>query len=245
MPDGGSIIIQVEKQTGKQLKEQFPAADQNLYVCISVTDTGEGMNEATRCRVFDPFFTTKPKGKGTGLGLSVVYGIAQAHQGFINVESELGHGTTFRLYFPIPNISKTPDDSPQAEPFEIGGTETILLVEDEELLLEMMRVLLESKGYKVFVAHDGAEAIEMYKKHMQEIALVLTDMGLPMMTGIEEYEKLKEIDPGVKVILVSGFFEPEEKFELLKAGAKGFLQKPYMSDEVLRALREVLDKKSI
>jgi PAS domain S-box/PAS domain S-box/PAS domain S-box/PAS domain S-box len=245
MPNGGSIIIQVEKQTGKRLKEQFPTADQNLYVCISVTDTGEGMNEATRCRVFDPFFTTKTKGKGTGLGLSVVYGIVQAHRGFINVESELGHGTTFRLYFPIPNISEKPVDSQQAESFEIGGTETILLVEDEKLLLEMVRFLLESKGYKVFVAQDGAEAIEVYKKHRQEIALVFTDMDLPMMTGIEEFKKLKEIDPSVKVILASGFFEPDVKAEILKTGAKGILKKPYMSDEILRTLRNVLDKKNI
>jgi PAS domain S-box-containing protein len=243
MPNGGSIIIKAEKQTGKQLKEQFPTADQESYVCISVTDTGEGMNEATRCRAFDPFFTTKPQGKGTGLGLSVVYGVVQEHQGFINVESELGYGTTFRLYFPIPDKIEKPIDFRQAEPFELGGTETILLVEDEELLLEMVRVLLQSKGYKVFVAQDGAEAIEVYKKNIQEIAIVLTDLGLPMMTGIEVLKKLKEIDPSIKVILASGFFEPDIKSELLKAGAKGFLQKPYMSEEILRALREVLDEK--
>jgi PAS domain S-box-containing protein len=135
MPHGGSIIIKVEKQIGEQLKEQFPTADQDSYICISVTDTGEGMNEATRSRVFDPFFTTKAKGKGTGLGLSVVYGVVQAHHGFINVESELEHGTTFRLYFPIPNINGKPIDSRQVKPFEIGGTGTILLVKDEELLI--------------------------------------------------------------------------------------------------------------
>jgi CheY-like chemotaxis protein len=227
------------------LKEQFPTADQDSYVCISVTDTGEGMNEATRLRVFEPFFTTKAKGKGTGLGLSVVYGVMQTHQGFITVESELGHGTTFRLYFPIPNINEKSVNSRQVNPFEIGGTETILLVEDEELLIEMVRFLLESKGYKVFVAQDGAEAIEVYQKHKQEIAIVVTDMGLPTMTGIEEFKKLKEIDPNVKVILASGYFESDIKSELLKAGAKGFLQKPYNPDEILRALREVLDKKSM
>ena len=245
MPHGGSIIIKVEKQTGEQLKVQFPTADQDSYICISVTDSGEGMNETTRGRVFEPFFTTKAKGKGTGLGLSVVYGVVQSHHGFINVESELGYGTTFRLYFPIPNINEKPVDSRQVKSFEIGGTETILLVEDEELLIEMVSFLLESKGYKVFVAQDGAEAIEVYKKHIQEIALVLTDMGLPTMTGMEEFKKLKEIDPNVKVILASGYFEPDMKADLLKAGAKGFLQKPYMSDVILQTLREVLDKKSI
>ena len=175
--------------------------------------------------------------------MSVVYGVVKAHHGFINVESELGHGTTFRLYFPIPSINEKPIDSRQVEPFKIGGTETILLVEDEELLLEMMRSLLTSKGYKIFVAQDGAEAVEVFKKHVQEIDLVLTDMGLPIMIGIEEFKKLKEIDPSVNVILASGYFEPNVKSELLKAGAKGFLQKPYLPDEILRTLRKVLDKK--
>jgi CheY-like chemotaxis protein len=243
MPVGGSIILKIETQTGKQLKEQFPSAEQESYVCISVTDTGEGMDEATRCRVFEPFFTTKAKGKGTGLGLSVVYGVVQSHQGFINVESECGHGTTIRMYFPIPNTQGTLLDSRQVEAYEIGGTETILFVEDEDLLVTMVCYLLESKGYKVYVARNGAEAVEMYKKHSQEIALVLTDIGLPVMTGIEEFKKLKAIDPGVKIILASGFFEMDIKSELTAAGAEGFLQKPYLSDEILNMLRKVLEKK--
>ncbi|MBN1398362.1 MAG: PAS domain S-box protein [Bacteroidetes bacterium] len=245
MPGGGSITIMAENKTGQQLKEQFSAAVQELYVCISVTDIGEGMNEATRQRIFDPFFTTKSKGKGTGLGLSVVYGVVQAHHGFINVESEVGHGTAFRLYFPVPDISERPIDFQKVEPYETGGTETILLVEDEELLIEMVRVLLESKGYKVFTAQDGVQAMEIYEKNRQEIAIVLTDMGLPLMTGNEEFNKLKEIDPNVSVIFASGFFEPDVKSELLKAGARGFLQKPYMPDEILRVIREALDGKRI
>jgi len=244
MPHGGTITIKAEKQTKEQMKEQFPTADQDSYICISVSDTGEGMNEATRSKIFDPFFTTKPKGKGTGMGLPVVYGVVQAHQGFINVESELGHGTTFRLYFPIPNIIKKSTDSRQSEPFDVGGTETILIVEDEKLLIEMMHFLLVSKGYKVLIAHDGAEAIAVYKKHKKEIALVLTDMDLPMMSvsGIEEFKKLKEIDPGIKVIFISGFVEPAVKAELQNAGADGFLKKPFIADEILRLFRKVLDK---
>lgn len=243
MPNGGSITIEVEQQTGKQLKEQFPTADQNMYVCISITDTGEGMNESTRRKVFDPFFTTKDKGKGTGLGLSVVYGVMQAHQGFVSVESEEGCGSTFRLYFPVPDVSPIPIDAQKMDTYELGGTETILVVEDEELLLKAVRFLLESKGYKVIGAQDGVEAIEVYKKHIQEIALVLTDLGLPLMTGIEEFKKLKEINPFVSVVFASGYFEPDIKTELLKAGAMGFLQKPYMSDEIFRILRKALDKK--
>ena len=244
MPHGGSIIIEAAQQTGIQLKEQFPAADQNMYVCISITDTGEGMNEATRLRAFDPFFTTKDKGKGTGLGLSVVYGVVQAHRGFISVESELGHGTTFHLYFPIPDIIQKPADFLKADHFERGGTETILVVEDEELLLIAVRSLLEAKGYKVMSAQDGVEAIEVYKKHICEIALVLTDMGLPLMNGIDEFKKLREINPDAKIIFASGYLEPSVKAELLENGANGFLNKPYMSDQVLKILRKTLDNKS-
>jgi PAS domain S-box-containing protein len=243
MPAGGSITINVEKEAGEKLKEQFSTADQKAYICISVTDTGEGMNEATRCRIFDPFFTTKPLGKGTGLGLSVVYGVVKAHHGFVNVESELGHGTTFRLYFPCPDIIKKAVDTSQVESYNIGGTEGILLVEDEKLLLEMTRFLLESKGYKVFNARDGAEAIEVYKAHREEIALVLTDMGLPVMVGPEVFKKLKEINPDVRIIMASGYFEPDMKTELLKAGAMDFLQKPYKSDNILMTIRKSLDKK--
>jgi CheY-like chemotaxis protein len=167
----------------------------------------------------------------------------QAHQGFVSVESEEGCGSTFRLYFPVPDVSPIPIDAQKMDTYELGGTETILVVEDEELLLKAVRFLLESKGYKVIGAQDGVEAIEVYKKHIQEIALVLTDLGLPLMTGIEEFKKLKEINPFVSVVFASGYFEPDIKTELLKAGAMGFLQKPYMSDEIFRILRKALDKK--
>ncbi|MEX2117290.1 MAG: PAS domain S-box protein, partial [Bacteroidota bacterium] len=242
MPTGGSITIKAEEHTGERVKEQFPAADQDSYICLSVSDNGEGMNEEVRRRMFDPFFTTKPQGKGTGLGLSVVYGVVQSHRGFINVESEVGQGTTFRLYFPVPNASVTRADARPVKQFESGGTETILVVEDESLLLEMVRFLLESKGYKVLVAHDGAEAIEQYKNHRQEIALVLTDLGLPKMTGAEEFKRLKEIDPDVKVVFASGFIDPDVKSELQKGGADDFLQKPYMAGEILQVVRSALDK---
>ncbi len=244
MPNGGTITIKVEQQLKEQVIEQIPAANEDSYVCISVVDTGEGMDEATRLRVFDPFFTTKPLGKGTGMGLSVVYGAIQAHHGYVHVESELGRGTTFRLYFPAQPISEWTEDSQQPiESFEIGGTETILLVEDEEYLLDLVHLMLESKGYKVHCAKDGVEALELYKLHKREIDLVFSDMGLPGLTGIDEFGKLKEINPNVKVIFASGSFEPGIKLELLKAGVKGFIQKPYMTDEILQILRKVLNEK--
>jgi two-component system, cell cycle sensor histidine kinase and response regulator CckA len=244
MPKGGLLTIRAEKQTKGQVQEKFPAADQDSYICVSVTDTGEGMDEATRRQIFDPFFTTKEQGKGTGLGLAVVYGVVQSHHGFIDVESVLGRGTTFRLYFPIPIMSEQQADaSLSAEPFTTGGTETLLLIEDEDALIEIVRLLLESKGYKVYTAQDGNDAIKVYKQHKKEIDIVLTDMGLPGMTGTDVHKKLRDIDPNVSVIFASGFFEPHVKSELYKAGAKGFIQKPYSPDEVLRKLREVLDER--
>lgn len=242
MPSGGSITITVEKLQKDRVQSRFPAADYDWYICISVIDTGEGMDKATMLRIFDPFFTTKEMGKGTGLGLAVVYGVMQSHHGFVDVESTLGQGTTFRLYFPVPPVKDHGSKAPTVvESYTIGGTETILLVEDEDLLLESLRLLLESKGYKIYITPDGKEAVRIYQQHAREIDLVLTDLGLPGITGKDEFMKLKEINPDVKVIMASGFFEPEMKSELLKAGAKGFIQKPYIPDEILRIIRTVLD----
>jgi len=244
MPTGGSLTIKTELRSQEQIRELFPDADQHAYVCVSVTDTGEGMDENTRLRIFDPFFTTKEKGKGTGLGLSVTYGVMQTHHGFIHVESALECGSTFQLYFPILNTSvKNNDSHTSLDSSTSSGTETILIVEDEELLIGMVHFLLEAKGYKVFLAHDGIEAVALYKAHSHEIDLVLSDMGLPGMSGTEVLKKIRQINPEVKVMLSSGFIDPDIKLELFEAGAKGFIQKPYSPDEILRKLREVLDKK--
>jgi PAS domain S-box-containing protein len=243
MPNGGLITIKAEKQKKDRVQERVPAADQDSYICVSITDTGEGMNETTRRRIFDPFFTTKEEGKGTGLGLAVVYGVIQSHNAFIDVESVVGRGTTFRLYFPIPMMNEQMIDiSSAADSFTIGGTETILLVEDEEALRDMVRLILKSKGYKVIAAHDGSEAIKKYILHKDEIDIILTDMGLPEMTGLDMFKKMKKIRVNVKAIFASGFFEPDIKANIMKAGAKGFVQKPYSQDEILRILRKVLDK---
>ena len=203
MPNGGVISITATEMSGAAVKEKFFAADQQPYLCISVADTGEGMSDAVRDRIFDPFFTTKPQGKGTGLGLSVVSGIVQAHHGFINVESEPGKGTTFNLYFPVSRDTANSADSHPHVHFAVGGHETILMVEDEELLLNAVTLLLESNGYTVLSAHDGAEAVEMYKRHQSEISLVITDLGLPIMTGLEEYKRLKEITPDLSIRISS------------------------------------------
>ncbi len=201
------------------------------------------MTEAIRRQIYDPFFTTKELGKGTGLGLAVVYGVVKSHHGFIDVESEVGKGTTFRLYFPVPQESvQVADITQSAESFDIGGTETILLIEDEEVLIEIVRFMLVSKGYKVFSAQDGKDAIKIYEQHKNEIDIVLSDLGLPGIAGCDMLRKLKEISPKIPVIFASGFFEPDLKSKLYNAGVKAFIQKPYSPDEVLKKLRETLDK---
>ncbi|MHB1049725.1 MAG: PAS domain-containing sensor histidine kinase [Bacteroidota bacterium] len=245
MPNGGSITLTATEISGAMVKNMFRTADQQSYLCVGVTDTGEGMTDAIRARIFDPFFTTKPQGKGTGLGLPVVIGIVQAHHGFINVESVPDKGTTFRIYLPTADDAINPADAHREVPFTAGGQETILLVEDEELLLNAVELLLESNGYTVFIAHDGAEAVESYTRHQSEIDLVVTDLGLPVMTGMEEFKKLKEINPDITVIFASGFIDPDIKSELLIAGARYFLQKPYVADEILKIIREALDKKPV
>jgi PAS domain S-box-containing protein len=243
MPNGGEISIHTEAVAGEKLKTRFPSANNSWYICINVSDNGTGIDETVRNQIFDPFFTTKEKGKGTGLGLSVVYGIVQAHNGFIDVVSKMESGTTFSLYFPIP-----PESSSMLKPNEqveeqiTGGNETLLLVEDETLLLDMLQIFLESNGYTVLIAEDGEDAVNVYKQHAHEIALVISDMGLPKLTGVAEFEKLKEINPDVKIIFASGYFEPNSKAKLENAGVKGFLQKPYVIEEVLSSIRKALDK---
>jgi PAS domain S-box-containing protein len=243
MPHGGCISIDGTTFLQDKLRERFATAYHPFYVCLCITDTGSGIDEATRQRIFDPFFTTKEYGKGTGLGLSVVYGILQSHQGFIDVESVVGKGTTFSLFFPATNIIGWNQQEEQS-PIELPqGTETILIIEDEELLLAMVRLRLVSHGYCVIEASDGENALDVFTRHHKEIALVLSDLGLPKMSGIDVFKKMKEIDATVQVIFASGFFEPQLKSELEQLGAKGFIMKPYKTDQLLRIIREVLEKR--
>ncbi|MBS4029207.1 MAG: PAS domain S-box protein [Ignavibacteriales bacterium] len=237
----GSITIRTEIIEEKVVRARFPACMPKDYVCISVTDTGSGMSEQTRKRIFEPFFTTKEKGKGTGLGLSVVFGIVENYNGYIDVESELGKGTTFRLYFPAHNQSLASDELRLVENKERnGGTETILVVEDEELLLDLVRSELESAGYHILTASDGAEAVEVYKQHKDSIDIVISDMGLPKIEGMEAFHLMKAINPKVRFILASGYIEPILKEELLAAGAKAVLHKPYTLNVLQKTIQEVL-----
>jgi PAS domain S-box-containing protein len=247
MPRGGTLSIAAYAIKQARIRERFPKAEWDEYLCVQVEDTGEGMNEETRSRMFDPFFTTKEKGKGTGLGLAVVYGIIQSHHGFIEVESEPNRGTIFRIYLPLQRREPAKEPGQQIQESvpatNARGTETVLVVEDEDLLLELVRTVLEQNGYSVLEAVDGQKAIEVYRKNQNCISAVITDLGLPGMSGSEEFGKLREINPSVKVIVASGFFDSGVKEGLTAARVDGFIQKPYKPDEIVKMLREILDRK--
>lgn len=242
MPEGGTITISTDRLVGRHLPPGTAGSGAEEYLCVRISDTGVGMDASTQRRIFEPFFTTKPEGKGTGLGLAVVDGIMKSHAGYIEVESEPRRGTTFLLYFPVSsNVHRSTGQ--QQSPFGSarGGSETILLVEDEEALLDMVRGLLELKGYTVLVASNGEEALRLYSQRRREIALVVSDMGLPKLDGGNLYLQIRAANPEAKVVLVSGYVEPDTKAALLNKGVRAFVQKPYVPQEILKQVREVLD----
>ncbi len=241
MAEGGTLTI-ATKEAGEEAVKKVSGLEEGRYACITVADTGSGMDEATRSRIFEPFFTTKEKGKGTGLGLAVAYGIVDSHGGAITVESHPGTGSTFRVYLPVFQGASDAMAEVQAVPSKFcGGGETVLLVEDEEMILSLARAILEAKGYRVLAATDGIKALELFKKHGKDIDLVVSDLGLPGMRGDEVLGRMKEIDPGVKALLTSGYLEEGEKATLERIGARGFLAKPFTPMELLEKIRLVLD----
>ena len=248
MSGGGRLSFKTESIEGATLQGLGKILD-GRYVCIEVRDTGVGMDESIRKRVFEPFFTTKKMGQGTGLGLSVVYGIVENHNGFINVESKPESGTSFRLYFPVAQSLEKPATDKIAEAsFETterpNGHGTILLVEDEKNMLDLLEKTLVRHGYQVLVAADGKKALEIYRHYKQNIDIVLLDTGLPKIGGQDVLLKMKNENPDLKVIITSGYLDPKLKSELERAGVKYFLQKPYMPDEVVKTLQSLIEGES-
>ena len=238
MPGGGDLILKTDNLTHEDMKGKLYDPKPGSYVLLTVADTGLGMDKQTIGRIFDPFFTTKEMGRGTGLGLASAYGIIKAHAGYIDVESQKGVGTTFSIY--LPSSEKMVQKVVKAAQEVIGGTETVLLIDDEEVVLEVGKNFLEAMGYRVLTARDGKEAIEIYKKNRDKIDLVILDMVMPHMGGGEAYDKMKEISPNVKVLLSSGYSIDGQATEILQRGCNGFIQKPFTIKRLSQAIREVL-----
>ncbi|MDE3057901.1 MAG: response regulator, partial [Bacteroidota bacterium] len=242
MPKGGSIMLSTGILQGFEVRRFHPEAQAAQYVFLKVVDNGTGINEATRSRIFEPFFTTKERGRGTGLGLAVVYGVMRSLKGFVDVATEVGKGTTFTLFFPVVENISGEAQEPQVRNSTIrGGSETLLIVEDEEKLIELLQTFLGDAGYRVLTVNDGEQAIELYKREHKNIAFVLIDIGLPKLEGDEVYLRLKEINPKIKAVLASGNMQTEILQTMNAEGVCGFLSKPYDLNEILRKIREVLD----
>jgi len=239
MPGGGAIYLETEKIILDDEQALFYTVKPGRYVKISMTDTGTGMDAKTQERIFDPFFTTKEMGRGTGLGLATVYGIIKGHGGIINVYSKPGLGTTFTIYLPASEREMVREKTPTGT--IARGTETILLVDDEKMILEVNEELLECMGYRVYAAGSGQEAIAVYMEKRNEIDLVILDMIMPGISGGETFDRLREINPGVKVLLSSGYSITGQAQEILDRGCNGFLQKPFHPEKFSNKVREMLD----
>lgn len=240
MPGGGDLIIETTNVRSEDIKEKLYNPKPGKYVMLSVTDTGIGMDKKTAERIFEPFFTTKEPGQGTGLGLASSYGIIKGYGGYIDVESKKGEGATFRIYIPASEKEVRKDDMAPEE--IIKGTGTVLLVDDEKVLLEIGRELLEVMGYRVLTARGGKEAIEVCRKNRDEIDMVLLDMIMPAMGGGEVFDIIKEINPGIKVLLSSGYSSGGKANEILSRGCDGFIQKPFSMSELSEKIKEILGK---
>ena len=242
MPDGGQLVIETgEALLDEEYVRQCPYMKTGRYGVLSVSDTGIGMDEGTRERIFEPFFTTKNPDNGTGLGLAVVYGIVKRHDGFIHVYSEPGKGTTFRAYFPAvdaPADVKAP--SPQG--IVRGGSETILLAEDDESVRHLTERTLRSYGYKVLVARNGDEAVGILRQHDGKIAMVVLDVVMPKMGGRQAYDRMLEASPGMKVLFLSGYTAEAIHDSFVLHPGLPFLQKPFGSSSLAGKVREVLDR---
>ncbi|MGB9605437.1 MAG: ATP-binding protein, partial [Bryobacteraceae bacterium] len=248
MPEGSTLTIAT---ANLDLTSRVVGAGERLpagrYVALSVTDTGWGMDEATRSRIFEPFFTTKPAGQGAGLGLAVAYGIVRQHGGGIEVESEPGKGSTFRVY--LPRVEERQEQlAPRAEAAAEGkprGNETLLLLEDEPGVRRMTRRALESLGYVVLEATDPQSAIEIGRNHAGPIYMLVTDVILPEMSGRQVAERLAALRLGIKVLYLSGYSDGEiARAGVLEEGLN-FLPKPFALDELARKVREVLDEAAL
>ncbi len=242
MPDGGRLVLETKTLTlDADYCRRHLDASPGEYVLLAVSDTGQGMDEETAERVFEPFFTTKKLGEGTGLGLAMVFGIVKVHGGHVTCESKLGVGTTFKLYFPVAVETGANGHVNESRQMPALGTETILVVDDEDGIRELGKRILTHSGYTVLAARNGKEALEIYGKEASAIDLVVLDLIMPEMGGAQCLERLLEINPEVKVLVASGFAVQSPTKDLLEHRAKGFVKKPFQMKDLLGAVRRILD----
>ena len=241
MPNGGDLYLQSENVFLDEDDVRLLSLKPGKCVRLSITDTGVGMDEATTQRIFDPFFTTKEMGRGTGLGLASVYGIIKNHDGIIDVYSKKGEGASFTIYLPASDKQIIEEKEMPRE--VLKGVEIVLLVDDEDSIVDVGEEILHMMGYQVLAARSGKEAINIYQKNQATIDIVILDMIMPEMGGEETYDKLKEINPKVKVLLSSGYSIDGKAKEILEKGCDGFIQKPFTVEELSQKIREILDKR--
>ncbi len=242
MPGGGDLYLETQNIVLDESRFKPIAKRKGPYVKISVTDTGIGMDEQTKERIFEPFFTTREMGRGTGLGLASVYGIVKNHNGFINVYSEKGQGTTFNIYLPATIRKGGKDRQPDAEAEAEGASfdETILIIDDEAMILNVATDMLKTLGYRILTAQNGPAAIELYRRQMDRIDLIILDMVMPEMSGSDIFDELKKINPRVKVLLSSGYSLNSQAAQILDRGCDGFIQKPFTLNDISHQLRAIL-----
>jgi len=241
MPEGGKLTIATDLvMLDERFAKNHDLAKPGRYAKLTVTDTGVGMDEETQKRIFDPFYTTKEVGKGTGLGLSIVYGIIKKHNGAIGCYSEPGMGAVFTLFFPVTE-GEIDEAAPEAAAVIRGGTETILLAEDDEPVRKLTRNLLEEYGYTVLEAIDGEDAVSRFKEHQDAVDLLLLDLIMPKKNGKEAYDDIRKLKPGIKAIFSSGYEADiiQKRGKLVKG--LNFLAKPVIPEELLAKIRKVLE----
>jgi two-component system, cell cycle sensor histidine kinase and response regulator CckA len=241
MPDGGRLTISTEHTflDGEFVHRQG-YGEPGRFVKVTVSDNGVGMDEGIRERIFEPFFTTKETGKGTGLGLAIVYGIVKQHDGYIDVSSQPGRGTTFTIYLPLITATDQPPDSSDSRTVP-RGTETVLLAEDEPLVRAITKTILEEFGYTVIEAEDGVDAVDRFQEHRERIQLIILDVIMPKRNGRQAYDAIRLLRPDVKALFMSGYADDILSSKGIRDEALHFIPKPLDQSILLHKVREILD----